>query len=172
MNLIDTIRVVEDYPKPGISFKDITTLLHDPIAYREAIRQLIEIAKTYDFDYVVAAEARGFVLGTPLAYELGKGFIPVRKPGKLPAEVFHYEYELEYGVDALEIHRDAIRPGDRVLLVDDLLATGGTSEAMVHMVEALGGTVVACLYLIELGFLPGREHLKDYPVHSVVNYKE
>lgn len=172
MNLIDSIRVVEGYPKPGISFKDITTLLHNPVAFREAISQLIDLAKQYDFDYVLAAEARGFVLGTPLAYELNKGFIPVRKPGKLPAEVFHYEYELEYGTDSLEIHKDALKPGDKVLIVDDLLATGGTSEAMVHMAEALGAEVVACIYLIELDFLPGRESLEGYNVHSVINYKE
>lgn len=172
MNLIDTIRVVEDYPKAGISFKDITTLLHDPKAFRAAIDALVELAMAYDFDYIVAAEARGFVLGTPIAYVLNKGFIPVRKPGKLPADVFNYEYDLEYGKDALEIHRDSLKPGDRVLIVDDLLATGGTSSAMVKMAEELGAEVVACLYLIELGFLPGRDVLKGYEVKSVVYYED
>lgn len=172
MNLIDTIRVVEDYPKAGISFKDITTLLQDPQAFRQAIDSLVELAAQYEFDYVLAAEARGFVLGTPIAYLLNKGFVPVRKPGKLPAEVFHYEYELEYGIDALEIHRDAIKPGDKVLIVDDLLATGGTSSAMIKMAEALGAEVTACLYLIELNFLPGRDVLAGYEVHSVVKYED
>ncbi|NMB03191.1 MAG: adenine phosphoribosyltransferase [Tissierellia bacterium] len=172
MNLIDTIRVVEDYPKAGISFKDITTLLQDPQAFRQAIDSLVELAAQYEFDYVLAAEARGFVLGTPIAYLLNKGFVPVRKPGKLPAEVFHYEYELEYGIDALEIHRDAIKPGDKVLIVDDLLATGGTSSAMIKMAEALGAEVAACLYLIELNFLPGRDVLAGYEVHSVVKYED
>lgn len=172
MNLIDTIRVVEDYPKAGISFKDITTLLHDPKAFRAGIDALVELAVNYDFDYILAAEARGFVLGTPIAYVLNKGFIPVRKPGKLPAEVYHYEYDLEYGTDALEIHRDSLKEGDRVLIVDDLLATGGTSSAMIKMAEKLGATVVACLYLIELGFLPGREVLDGYEVKSVVYYED
>ena len=172
MNLIDTIRVVEDYPKAGISFKDITTLLQDPQAFRQAIDSLVELAAQYEFDYVLAAEARGFVLVTPIAYLLNKGFVPVRKPGKLPAEVFHYEYELEYGIDALEIHRDAIKPGDKVLIVDDLLATGGTSSAMIKMAEALGAEVAACLYLIELNFLPGRDVLAGYEVHSVVKYED
>lgn len=112
------------------------------------------------------------MLGTPIAYLLNKGFVPVRKPGKLPAEVFHYEYELEYGIDALEIHRDAIKPGDKVLIVDDLLATGGTSSAMIKMAEALGAEVAACLYLIELNFLPGRDVLAGYEVHSVVKYED
>lgn len=172
MNLQNTIRVIEDYPKPGISFKDITTLLRDAEAFSAAVDQMLELAKGYEFDYILAAEARGFVIGTPLAYLMNKGFIPVRKPGKLPAEVFHYEYELEYGIDALEIHRDALKPGDKVLIVDDLLATAGTSSAMVHMAESLGAEVVACIYLIELGFLNGRESLKDYPVHSLVCYEE
>lgn len=172
MNLIDSIRVVADYPKAGISFKDITTLLHDPAAFRQAIDRLVEQASRYEFDYILAAEARGFVLGTPIAYLLNKGFIPVRKPGKLPAEVYHYEYDLEYGTDALEIHRDALKPGDKVLIVDDLLATGGTSSAMVKMAQELGAQVVACLYLIELNFLDGRQALAGQEVQSVIQYED
>lgn len=172
MNLIDSIRVVADYPKAGISFKDITTLLQDPAAFRQAIDRLVEKASDYEFDYILAAEARGFVLGTPIAYLLNKGFIPVRKPGKLPAEVYHYEYDLEYGTDALEIHRDALKPGDRVLIVDDLLATGGTSSAMVKMAQELGAEVVACLYLIELNFLDGRQALAGQDVQSVIQYED
>lgn len=170
MNLIDTIRVIEDFPKPGISFKDITTLLKDKDAFHEAINAMIELAKGYEFDYVMAAEARGFVLGTPIAYELHKGFIPVRKPGKLPGEVFHYEYDLEYGTDAMEVHRDALKPGDKVLVVDDLLATGGTSKAMCEMVKSLGAEVVGCVYLIELSDLPGRDVLEGYSIQTVISY--
>lgn len=172
MNLKNSIRVIENFPKEGISFKDITTLLHDSESLREAIDQMVEIAKKYDFDYILAAEARGFVLGTPLAYILNKGFIPVRKPGKLPAEVINFSYDLEYGTDNLEIHKDALKKGDKVLLVDDLLATGGTSKAMIELCESIGAEVQACLYLIELDFLKGRDHMKGYTIESLVHYEE
>lgn len=172
MNLKNSIRVVDNFPKEGISFKDITTLLHDPETLREAIDQMAKIAKNYEFDYIIAAEARGFVLGTPLAYVMNKGFIPVRKPGKLPADVIQYRYDLEYGSDLLEIHRDALKEGDRILIVDDLLATGGTSRAMIELCEQMGAEVVACLYLIELEFLQGREQLKGYTIESLIPYEE
>lgn len=172
MNLIEQIRVIEDYPKEGISFKDITTLLKNPEALQLALDQMIELADNYDFDYVIAPEARGFVLGTPIAYVMNKGMIPVRKPGKLPSDVLRFGYELEYGMDFLEMHADALSPGDRVIIVDDLLATGGTSLAMINMVEEMGASVQACIYLIELDFLNGREKLKGHPVHTVVHYQE
>lgn len=170
MNLIDTIRVIDDFPKPGISFKDITTLLKNKDAFHQAIQEMILLAEAYEFDFVMAAEARGFVLGTPIAFEMNKGFIPVRKPGKLPAEVYHHQYELEYGTDAMEVHCDALKPGDRVLIVDDLLATGGTSKAMCEMVEYFGAQVVGCIYLIELTDLPGRQVLEGYTVNTVISY--
>ena len=170
MDLKSTIRVIEDYPKKGISFKDITTLLKDPDALQIALDEMVKLAAEWEFDYVLAAEARGFVLGTPMAYLLHKGFVPVRKPGKLPGKVFHYDYELEYGTDHVEIHADAFKPGDRVLVVDDLLATGGTSKAMVAVAQTLGAVVVGCVYLIELTDLKGRDALSPIPVKAVINY--
>ena len=160
MNLKDKIREIQDFPKEGINFKDITTLLQDGDALLESMNQIKAIADQTEFDIVVGPEARGFIFGTPLAVMTGKGFVPVRKPGKLPSEVFSYEYELEYGSDTLEIHKDAIKPGQKVVIVDDLLATGGTVEAVVHMIEALGGQVVGLIFLIELDFLNGRDKLK------------
>ena len=170
MELVKTIRVIEDYPIEGVSFKDITTLLKDPTAYHEAMEALIEASKDFDFDLVLAAEARGFIVGAPLAYARGKGFVPVRKPGKLPAKVLKHEYDLEYGNDHLEIHEDAIQKGQKVLIVDDLLATGGTSAAMRDMAIKLGGEVSGYLYLIELEFLAGREKLGNYPTKSIICY--
>lgn len=170
MELINSIRVIEDYPIEGVSFKDITTLLKDPIAYHEAMEALIEASKEFDFDLVLAAEARGFIVGAPLAYAREKGFVPVRKPGKLPWKVLRQEYDLEYGKDYLEIHEDAILKGQKVLIVDDLLATGGTSAAMAEMAKKLGGEVSGYLYLIELEFLNGRSKLGNYPALSVLRY--
>lgn len=170
MNFEDLIRVVPDFPSPGISFKDITTLLKDGPAFRMAVSQLAAEFADQKVDIVAGPEARGFVIGASVAYALGAGFAPVRKPGKLPADVLHYEYNLEYGADALEIHRDAIQPGQKVLIVDDLLATGGTTKAVISMVEQLGGEVVGLGFLIELLFLQGREGLSRYKVRTLVQY--
>ncbi|ADQ15066.1 adenine phosphoribosyltransferase [Halanaerobium hydrogeniformans] len=168
MNLKDKIRNIPDFPKKGILFKDITPLLKDSEALKEAIVKLADFFRDYEIDYVVGIEARGFLIGTPLALELDKGFIPIRKPGKLPHEVLKKEYELEYGKNVLEIHKDAISDGDKILIIDDLLATGGTTYAANKMVEELGGEVVACGFLLELDALNGREILKDYEVRSLL----
>lgn len=170
MDLKAKIRTVEDFPKPGISFKDITTLLQDPEAFKYAIDQLIEVASEFEYDVVIGPEARGFIFSAPMAYAAGKPLVLVRKPGKLPSETVTYEYDLEYGTDALQIHKDAIKPGDKVLIVDDLLATGGTTKATAELVEQLGAEVAAVLFLIELNFLNGRENLKNYPVRNVLEY--
>jgi adenine phosphoribosyltransferase len=168
MDYKSKIRVIEDFPKEGISFKDITTLLKDGHAMREAIDDCIELVKDVDYDVIVSPEARGFIIGMPISYAERKGFVPVRKPGKLPGETLNYEYELEYGTDRLEIHKDAIKPGTKVLIADDLLATGGTVKAIVDMVEQLGGEVVGYLFLMELSFLKGREKLSDAPVYTLI----
>lgn len=170
MNLEQKIRNVKDFPKPGIGFKDITTLLKDKDALREAIDKMAENLKDKNVDLIVGPEARGFIFATPLAYKLGVGFVPVRKPGKLPYEVERYEYKLEYGTDVLEIHKDAITKGCRVAIVDDLLATGGTILAVTNLVEKLGGEVVGLEFLIELDFLKGRKKLEGYDVNSLVHY--
>ena len=172
MNLEEKIRNVQDFPKPGIGFKDITTLLKDGEAFRYAIKQISDHLRDKEIDLIVGPEARGFIMGTPVAYELGIGFVPIRKPGKLPAEVESYEYSLEYGTDTLEMHKDAIKPGLKVAIVDDLLATGGTIAAATKMVEKLGGEVVAIEFLIELDFLNGREQLGDYEINSLLHYAE
>jgi adenine phosphoribosyltransferase len=164
------IRDIPDFPKPGILFKDITPLLLDAAALREAVGELADWARPREVDFVVAAEARGFILGAALAIELGAGFVPARKPGKLPSETISAEYILEYGVDALELHADAIAHGARVLLHDDLLATGGTARALAELVEGAGAEIVGCAFLVELGFLGGRERLEGYDVHALVSY--
>jgi adenine phosphoribosyltransferase len=164
------VRDIVDFPRPGIVFRDITPLLLDPAALRAAVDQLASIARPLAPDIVVAAEARGFILGAALALELGAGFVPARKPGKLPHEVVSTEYELEYGVDMLEVHADAFAGGARVLLHDDLLATGGTARAVCQLVDGLGAEVVGCAFLIELGFLGGRKRLEPYPVWSLLRY--
>lgn len=169
MDINSKIRVIEDFPKEGISFKDITTLLKDGEAYAEAINQCVEKVKDLDFDVIVGPEARGFIVGAPLAVIMKKGFVPVRKPGKLPAETLSYEYDLEYGTDTLQIHKDAIKPGQKVLLADDLLATGGTMKAVIEMVEQLGGEVVGLMFFIELGFLNGRDKIGDYNIFTLIN---
>src|SRR5690606_38311804 len=158
------------YPKPGIVFRDITPLLVDPDALRAAIGGLAAFAHGVDVQYVVAAEARGFILGGALAQQLGAGFVPARKPGKLPAEVVTAEYILEYGVDAIEMHRDAFADGANVLIHDDLLATGGTARALAALVEQLGGHVVGCVFLAELAHLGGRGRLAPFDVHALVTY--
>jgi adenine phosphoribosyltransferase len=165
------IRDIPDFPKPGITFKDITPLLLDPHAIDTAVEQLAEWAGPRGVDFVVAAEARGFILGAAIARELGAGFVPARKPGKLPAEVVTAEYILEYGIDALELHADAIAHGARVLIHDDLLATGGTARALAELVERLGAIVVGCAFLVELGFLDGRRRLEGFDVHALVTYE-
>jgi len=164
------IRVIEDFPKEGISFKDVTTLLKDGEAYRAAIKAIADKIRDLNVDVIVGPEARGFLFGAPVAYELGVGFVPVRKPGKLPGETAKYEYSLEYGTDSLEIHKDAITKGMRVALVDDLLATGGTILAAAKLVESLGGEIVHIGVLMELGFLNGKDTLKDYRLDSVIIY--
>jgi adenine phosphoribosyltransferase len=168
--LADYIRDIPDFPKPGIVFKDITPLFLDAGALREAVDALAAYARERRAEYVVSAEARGFVLGAAVAVEVGAGFILGRKPGKLPREVASVEYALEYGVDALEVHADAIRDGSRVLVHDDLLATGGTASALCGLVERAGGTVAGCAFVIELASLGGRKRLEGYDVSSLIRY--
>ena len=166
------VRDIPDFPRPGIVFKDITPLFLDPVALERAIDLLAGYAEPREVEYVVAAEARGFVLGGALAVRLGAGFIPARKPGKLPGETSSVQYALEYGVDALEVHRDALSGGARVLVHDDLLATGGTAGALCGLVERAGAEVVGCAFVLELGFLSGRDRLAPRDVHSLVLYEE
>ncbi len=170
MDLKSKIRTVENFPKEGISFKDITTLLQEPEAFKYAIDELIKIADEYDYDVIIGPEARGFIFSAPMAYAAQKPLVLVRKPGKLPSETESHEYALEYGTDVLEIHKDAIKKGDKVLIVDDLLATGGTTKAVAELVQKLGAEVSAVIFLIELTFLPGREILSGYPVRTVLEY--
>ena len=170
MDLKQTVRVIEYFPKEGISFKDITTLLQNGEALKFAIDEIIADLKDKDVDLIVGPEARGFLMGTPVAYGMGVGFVPVRKPGKLPWEVESLEYDLEYGSNILEIHKDAIKPGQKVAIVDDLLATGGTMEAAAELIEKLGGEVVSMQFLIELEDLDGREKLTKYNVNSLIKY--
>ena len=164
------IREVPDFPKPGILFYDITTLLHDAEAFRESIELMNEPFRNEKIDIVVGMESRGFIFSAPMALHLGAGFVPVRKLGKLPSETISIEYELEYGTNTLEIHRDAIRPSQRVLIVDDLLATGGTVLGTIELVKQLKGEIVGLSFLVELGFLKGRERLDGYPINSVIGY--
>ena len=170
MDLKQTVREIKDFPKEGIDFKDITTLLQDGKALKFAIDEIIADLKDKNVDLIVGPEARGFLMGTPVAYGMGVGFVPVRKPGKLPWEVESFEYDLEYGSNRLEIHKDAIKPGQRVAIVDDLLATGGTMEAAAKLIEKLGGEVVSMQFLIELEDLDGRAKLAKYNVNSLIKY--
>jgi adenine phosphoribosyltransferase len=172
VDLASRIRDIPDFPKPGIMFKDITPLLLDAEALRAAVSGLADWARPRGVDYVVAAEARGFILGAALAIELGAGFVPARKPGKLPHDTISAEYILEYGVDSLELHADALAHGARVLIHDDLLATGGTARALADLVAGAGAEVVGCAFLVELGFLRGRERLAGYDVKALVSYDE
>ncbi|MGZ6617956.1 MAG: adenine phosphoribosyltransferase [Solirubrobacteraceae bacterium] len=164
------VRDIPDFPRPGIVFRDITPLLLDPRASDAAVTRLARFARELDIDFVVAAEARGFILGGALASELHAGFVPARKPGKLPHETLSVEYDLEYGIDALEVHADALAGGARVLIHDDLLATGGTAGALIDLVTRLGAEIVACAFLVELTFLAGRERLAPHHVHSLIQY--
>lgn len=170
MDLKSHIRNIKDFPKPGIMFRDITTLLKNPEAFDYTIEQLLSFTKGLNINKVVGIESRGFIFGSILAHKLSSGFIPVRKPGKLPAEKVTVSYSLEYGEDKLEIHKDAIQPGDKVLLHDDLLATGGTMNSVCQLIEKLGGEVVQISFIIELAFLKGREKLKPYDVRSIETY--
>jgi adenine phosphoribosyltransferase len=170
MDLAAHIRDIPDFPKPGIIFKDITPLLLDADALSDAVTELADWARPLDVDFVVAAEARGFILGAAIARELHVGFVPARKPGKLPHETISAEYILEYGVDALEMHADALADGARVLLHDDLLATGGTARALAELIEGTGAQIAGCAFLVELAFLGGRERLKGYDVHALLSY--
>ena len=166
------IRDIPDFPSEGIVFKDITPLLLDPRALDAAVSRLVQFARDLDIDFVVAAEARGFILGGALARGLGAGFVPARKRGKLPHPTVSSEFALEYGIDALEVHSDTLAGGVRVLIHDDLLATGGTASALADLVKQVGGEIVACAFLVELRFLRGRERLDPYPVHSLIVYDQ
>ena len=170
MDLKEKIRVIEGFPKEGISFKDITTLVADGEAFKESIDRIVEHLKDKNVDVILGPEARGFIFGVPVAYALGVGFVPVRKKGKLPAETVSVDYSLEYGVDVLEIHKDAIKKGQRVAIVDDLLATGGTVDAVAKLVEKVGAEVVALDFAIELTELKGRDKLEGYEIMSLVQY--
>ncbi|WP_306351068.1 adenine phosphoribosyltransferase [Flavobacterium sp. '19STA2R22 D10 B1'] len=170
MSITKFIRDIQDFPKPGVGFKDITPLLNDPKARRECLELLTSTLQDKKIDKVVGVESRGFFFGTLLAQELNAGFVPVRKPNKLPYETISASYELEYGSDTLEIHIDAIQKGDKVLIHDDVLATGGTAKAVCELVERLGGEVVQCNFLIELSFLNGREKIKQHDIYSPIVY--
>ena len=168
--LEDYVRTIPDFPEEGVMFRDITTILKDPDGLKMAVEGLLDLLKDVEFDMVAGLESRGFMFGVPIAYELKKGFIPVRKSGKLPAETVSTKYELEYGEAEIEIHRDAVQPGQKVVIVDDLIATGGTCEAACRLVEELGGEVVKICFAMELEGLKGREKLKKYDVQSLISY--
>ena len=172
MELKSLIRNIPDFPQPGILFRDITTLLNDPEGLRGTIDLLTEKCQSTNLvpDYVVGMESRGFIFATPLAYRLNAGFVPVRKSGKLPASVYSVAYDLEYGTDSLEIHQDAIAPGSRVLIVDDLLATGGTAKATTELLNKIEAQIIGCAFVIELTALKGREKLSDIPIVSLIEY--
>ncbi|WBW99536.1 adenine phosphoribosyltransferase [Oceanirhabdus sp. W0125-5] len=170
MDLRDSIRIIKDFPVEGISFKDITPLLADGEALRETIKQIVDHLKDKNIDLIAGPEARGFLFGVPVANELGIGFIPVRKPGKLPYDTYAVEYDLEYGKDRLEIHKDAIKPGQRIAVIDDLLATGGTVAAVAKLIEEVGGEVASLNFVIELTDLKGRDKLEGYDINSLLKY--
>jgi len=171
MNFAQHIRSIPDFPKKGIVFRDITTLLKNPRAFSAAVDALADHFNNSGANIIVGPESRGFIFGAALAYKMKLSFVPVRKPGKLPAETVSETYLLEYGSDTIEMHKDAVKSGDKVLLIDDLLATGGTMEAACRLVEKLGGIIVGIGFLIELSFLPGREKLRKYPVFTLIDYK-
>lgn len=170
MDLKNEIRSIENFPQEGVIFRDITPILHNPKLLKEAVHQMQEGLNENNFDLVLGPESRGFIFGVPISYNMNKGFVPVRKAGKLPYKTVAKTYDLEYGTATIEIHVDAIKPGDRVVIVDDLLATGGTTKAIIELVESMGGKVVKLAYLIELEFLKGREVLEGYDIHSVIKY--
>ncbi|MBR4640091.1 MAG: adenine phosphoribosyltransferase [Butyrivibrio sp.] len=169
--LKDYVRTIPNFPEEGIMFRDITSVLQDPDGFKLAIDEMMDLVKDLDFDVVLGAESRGFIFSAPIAYAREKGLVPVRKKGKLPCETIEVEYDLEYGKAVLELHKDAIKPGQKVLLVDDLMATGGTIEAMIKLVEKLGGEVAGILVLMELKGLKGRERLSKYRLDSAISYE-
>lgn len=171
MDFKQQIANIPDFPQEGVLFRDITPLMADGEAFRQACQEIIKFAKEIGAQVVVGPESRGFIFGCPVAYDLGIGFVPVRKPGKLPRETVSVSYDLEYGSNELHVHKDGIIPGQKVLIVDDLLATGGTVDATIQIVEQLGGIVAGCAFLIELEGLLGREHLKKYPVFTLMTYE-
>lgn len=170
MDLKQYVTTVENWPKEGISFKDITTIMDNGPAFKYATDEIVKFAKEVGADIIVGPEARGFIIGCPVAYALEVGFAPVRKEGKLPREVVRVEYGLEYGTDVLTMHKDAIKPGQKALIVDDLLATGGTVNATIQLIEKLGGVVAGCAFIIELKDLNGRDKIGDYPVKTLIEY--
>lgn len=169
--LEEYVRSIPDFPEPGILFRDVTSILQDADGLHMAVDSLIDMVKDLDYDLVIGPESRGFIFGVPVAYAQHKGFVPVRKKGKLPCETIAMEYDLEYGQATIEMHKDAIRPGQKVIIVDDLIATGGTTEAIVKLIEQLGGQVVKICFVMELAGLKGREHLKGYDVDSAIIYE-
>ncbi len=171
MELKDYVTTIPDFPKPGIMFRDITTIVSSPEGLRMAIDRMVDILKDVDFDLIAGSESRGFVFGTPVAYAMGKGFVLVRKKGKLPRETISEEYDLEYGTATLEMHKDAVKPGQKVVIIDDLIATGGTTAAMIKMIERLGGEVVKICFVMELAGLGGRKKLGGYDVVSLISYE-
>ena len=168
--LEDFVLTIPDFPEPGIMFRDITTLIHDPVGLKMAVDGLVDRIRDLDYDLVVGPESRGFIFGVPVAYLMGKGFVPARKKGKLPRETESVKYDLEYGQAEIEIHKDAIQPGQRVVIVDDLIATGGSAEAAAKLVEKLGGKVVRMLFVMELAGLKGRDKLERYNPESLIVY--
>lgn len=168
MDLANKVRLIKDFPKPGINFRDITTLLQEGEAFQQAVNDILELCRDLEVDLIACPESRGFVLGAPLAYAMGKGLVLLRKPGKLPGKTVKHEYNLEYGTDALEMHEGAILPGQRVLLVDDVLATGGTVSAAVELVKKSGGQVTGLVFLIELVGLDARQKLSEYPIVTLM----
>lgn len=169
--LEEYVRSIPDFPEPGIIFRDVTTILQDPDGLHLAVDRLIDMVKDVDFDLVVGPESRGFIFGVPVAYACRKGFVPVRKKGKLPCETISADYDLEYGKATIEMHKDAIQPGQKVVIVDDLIATGGTTQAIISLVEQLGGQVVKICFVMELAGLKGRERLQGYSVDSAIIYE-
>lgn len=169
--LEEYVRSIPDFPEEGIIFRDVTSVLQDKDGLRLAIDQMQDIVKDLDFDVVVGPESRGFIFGVPIAYNLNKAFVPVRKKGKLPCETIECEYDLEYGTAIIQMHKDSIKPGQKVVIIDDLIATGGTIEAIIKLIEELGGEVVKIAFLMELEGLKGRDKLKGYPVESVIKYE-
>ena len=169
--LEDYVRSIPDFPEPGIIFRDVTTILKDADGLEQAINQLRDSLQDLDFDVVVGPESRGFIFGVPIAYLLHKGFVPVRKKGKLPCETVSMEYDLEYGSAVIEMHKDSIKPGQKVVIIDDLIATGGTTEAIIKLIESLGGEVVKICFVMELAGLNGREKLSGYEVYSAITYE-
>lgn len=168
--LEEYVRTIPDFPEPGIMFRDVTSVIQDPDGLKLAIESLQDLVKDDDFNVIVGPESRGFIFGVPVAYNLHKSFVPVRKKGKLPCDTIEETYDLEYGTATIEIHKDAIKPGDRVVIVDDLIATGGTTEAIIKLIERLGGKVVKIVFLMELEGLKGREKLSKYDVKSAIHY--